>query len=268
MSYLKLKPLLAIAITLFTPLVSAELTTNRTIVNNNLSTEKLEVSARIPAGVTGDLYIAAKVNNNLLFLTDNGHGIQFNTTVAPFKADATTGTIPVLSLPSSAIPNGRFPFYQVVVQSATNPLDFNNWIGGPNGLSQIQIVSGFATAINDDFNNDGFADDDANHDGFHDDDQNKDGFHDDDSNHDGFHDSDFNQNGILTDDSAARGQILYRNCVGCHGTDPRQNISRILNGRDPVRIRSAINRNVGGMSFLSPLTDNDLNDIASYLQQF
>lgn len=83
------------------------------------------------------------------------------------------------------MPSGRYPLYQVIAKSGSNPLNPDNWIGGSAGLSIINFNIGLPCEINGDFDEDGFADDDLNRDGFHDDDLDQDGFHDQDFNRDG-----------------------------------------------------------------------------------
>jgi Abnormal spindle-like microcephaly-assoc'd, ASPM-SPD-2-Hydin len=71
---------------------------------------------------------------------------------------------------------------------------------------------------------------------------------------------------------AVAGKVLYETvppvaCAnsGCHGIDPSKNQNKISNGRNATTIRSAINSNTGGMSFLSAVTDLQLQDIAAYI---
>lgn len=63
---------------------------------------------------------------------------------------------------------------------------------------------------------------------------------------------------------ALNGSSLYlTHCSGCHRSGP---IST-KRGRSATQIRNAINNNVGGMGFLSTLSDAEVNAIATYLNQ-
>jgi len=74
---------------------------------------------------------------------------------------------------------------------------------------------------------------------------------------------------VITGD-AVIGKSLYdtRGCANaaCHGTDPVSNQNNILHGTDPANTRAAINSNKGGMMQFMGLTDEDLQNIATYLQ--
>jgi mono/diheme cytochrome c family protein len=64
----------------------------------------------------------------------------------------------------------------------------------------------------------------------------------------------------------ASGQTLYgTHCVGCHGSDPKENQRKVANGTSSTAIDGAIAR-VGAMSFLANVlaTQNKL-DIAAYI---
>ncbi|MFG6486218.1 choice-of-anchor D domain-containing protein [Roseateles sp. BYS78W] len=73
---------------------------------------------------------------------------------------------------------------------------------------------------------------------------------------------------------ALAGKTLYQSgnstaqaCALCHGTNPSQNISRILLGaNNPTLITQAINNNTGGMGiYKNKLTSTDIDNIAAYL---
>jgi len=66
--------------------------------------------------------------------------------------------------------------------------------------------------------------------------------------------------------TVAGGELYRSNCLACHGSNPRLNQNGIWSGRDASVSRVAINRNVGGMVFLSSLTDQNLSDIAAWIQ--
>lgn len=69
--------------------------------------------------------------------------------------------------------------------------------------------------------------------------------------------------------SAQIGKALHvYNCesAGCHtGTPPRLNNNAQRAANSPSTIRSAINKNTGGMGYLSTLSNTDLADIAAYI---
>ncbi len=67
-----------------------------------------------------------------------------------------------------------------------------------------------------------------------------------------------------------RGRKLYSNCSDstCHGSNPARGQNGIFGGRSARNTRRNIDRNRGGMGFLSFLTDAELEDIAVYLQSF
>ncbi|MDQ7089397.1 MAG: hypothetical protein Q9M50_01960 [Methylococcales bacterium] len=174
-----------------TNIAVADLQTERSVVND--PTLRISAKANFPASVSGDLYIATQINGNYLFLNDGG---KFVPEMIPFtQATEHSGQLLLFDFLAEGSTPGRYPLFQVITNPGTNPLNFNNWVGGLGGLSSLNFTIGLPPEKSGDFNGDGFADDDANKDGFHDDDANKDGFHDDDANKDGFHDDDDNQNG-------------------------------------------------------------------------
>ncbi len=263
MKALKFTPVvLAISLSITSIVACAELSTSRSVINND-GTEYISASANFVELVKGDLYIAIKVQEQLFFLTNGGPG--FTTEIKPFYENQEyIGSIPLFYFSGAGVTPGYYSAYQVTTISGSTPLDINNWIGGANGLSMINFNIGLSTAINGDFNVDGFADDDLNKDGFHDDDNNKDGYHDDDLDKDGFHDDDLNKNGINDDHI---GKSLYiTHCAQCHGENPAFNIDDILRAANPASTRSAINRNKGGMGYLNFLSDADLQAIADFVQ--
>jgi len=175
-----------------TNIAVAGLQTERAVVND--PTQNIAASVQFPTPVKGDLYIATKVGKQYLFLNKAG---QFTPETSPFsQATEYSGKVPLFNIPAKGSAPGRYPLYQVVTNPGSNPLDFNNWVGGLGGLSTMNFTIGLPPEQSGDFNNDGFADNDLNKDGFYDDDLNKDGFHDSDLNKDGFYDDDKNRNGI------------------------------------------------------------------------
>ncbi|MBV8464547.1 MAG: cytochrome c [Burkholderiales bacterium] len=67
-------------------------------------------------------------------------------------------------------------------------------------------------------------------------------------------------------DSIDQGQALFNtNCLGCHGTPPNaMKIDLLAAANNPGLIRGQIKTNPA-MSFLAPLTDTDLANIATYI---
>ncbi len=182
---------LAISCSAITNIAVAELQTDRAVINDSAS--RISATANFPTPVSGDLYVATQINGKYIFFTDKG---EFLPTATPFSQNTEhVGKVTILDLPAEGSSPGRYPLYQVITNPGTDPLDFNNWVGGLGGLSKINFTIGLPTEQSGDFNNDGFADDDSNKDGFHDDDKNYNGFHDDDSDNDGFHDDDKDRNG-------------------------------------------------------------------------
>jgi len=70
---------------------------------------------------------------------------------------------------------------------------------------------------------------------------------------------------------AVAGKSLYgdQGCSasGCHGVDPALNQNNILHGVEIEKTRAAINNNKGGMMQFMDLTDEELQNIAAYLQE-
>ena len=207
---------LAIALAAFANNASADLYTPKAEVTNAQSTDRLQATVRFPTPVTGDLYVAALINQQLYFLADSGQ--KFTTEVLPFLQNQDfSADIPVLDISSNGIPVGNYPLYEVVTIPGADPLNFANWIGGPAGLSVIT----------------------------------------------------FN---VVAPPPALDGKTLYQSssCASsaCHGSDPGRNQNGVLAGTLSGNIRNNINRNRGGMGFLSYLTDAELQAIANYLSTF
>lgn len=60
-------------------------------------------------------------------------------------------------------------------------------------------------------------------------------------------------------------QLYAEHCAACHGTDPSGNRDGIRSASSAASTRRAINKNEGGMGYLSFLTDADLENIAVYV---
>lgn len=66
--------------------------------------------------------------------------------------------------------------------------------------------------------------------------------------------------------TAPDGRSLYAtNCASCHGSNPRSNHSGIMRGSNSQEILSAIQRNKGGMSYLSALAGSEISAIAAWI---
>ncbi len=223
-----------------TSIAVAGLSTERAVVND--PTQNIAASVQFSTPVKGDLYIATKVGEQYLFLNKAG---QFTPERTPFsQATEYSGNIPLFNIPAKGSAPGRYPLYQVVTNPGSDPLDFNNWIGGLAGLSAINFTIGLPPEQSGDLNNDGFADNDLNKDGFYDDDLNKDGLRD-------------TANipepePVVTPEPTpqpvappvvtppvtnivAEGKAIYAGCSssGCHGANPAFNQNNVLGARNP-----------------------------------
>jgi len=93
---------------------------------------------------------------------------------------------------------------------------------------------------------------------------------DDDSDMDMDHDHDDGTATPTVTGDAVVGKSLYEaqgcNNAACHGANPAQNLKNISQGIESAKIRSAINDNKGGMMQFMALTDEDLQNIAAYVQ--
>lgn len=263
------------------PIAIAELKTDRAVINAD---ETISASANFSVAESGDLYVATKINGQLIFFANGGK--DFTPKIIPFIRNGNySGKVPLFNLSAQGVPAGRYPLYQVVTKPNSDPLDTKNWTGK---LNSINFMINLPISESGDLDEDGFAENDANHDGFYDDDKNQDGFYDDDRDKDGYRDGDLNRDGELNDDEEAednttpktpedkedtepkeaddkdddtpsstdpsilQGQGFYNTCAdsACHGADPKANQNRILLGKDPAVILKAIAANTGGMEIL------------------
>ncbi len=242
---------------------SIKMTTGYPVLSNN---EAISIQIEFVSQETGDLYLAVMYQNQLIFVSN-----EFATatpTAALTNRTFTAGeVVPLWSYPTDNLPAGNYPFYQVLTQPGSDPLDGSNWIGGLNMLNFAVKLS--AASVHDADKN-GWYDDDMNKDGFHDDDLDFDGYHDDDTDKDGYHDDDTDKDGLhgVTNGPVAGQKTYISSCAraGCHADDPKRDGTYLLNGRNPNGTRSAVSRNVGGMGYLADvLTDTDYQNIADYL---
>lgn len=164
MTAIKLKSLLiAAGISTLSASVLADISTDKTVVNSANGNATITVS--FPTPVHGDLYLAAVVNGEYLFFSNQGRTVS--KTVAPFQSDSDFNTaVKVLEVSSAGIPPNTYPFYQVVTLANSDPLNFNNWIGGLGGLHKLNFTIGLTNSAAGDSNNDGFIDNDFDHDGY------------------------------------------------------------------------------------------------------
>lgn len=143
----------------------ADLKTDRSVILND-GTHKVSATARFSKEITGDLYIATQIAEQLIFIIEGGASSLDPT---PFIANSTfSDDISILEISGEGIPPGEYPLFKLIVLSGASPLDVTNWIGGINGLSKINFIIGLPVEESLDFNDDGFPDDDLNRDGFHD----------------------------------------------------------------------------------------------------
>jgi len=273
--------------------ISAELTAPKTVFQFNQGSISPELN--FSQAESGDLYLAFQLNGEgtYYFLTANG-SISDQAFVYA-ELDNYVGNYPLPSFGTANIGNGRYQFYMLMVNSGASVYDTSNWIGGLSALQKINFSLGGAEISDLDTDGDGWFDDDLNKDGFHDSDSNFDGYYDDDANRDGYHDTDStlttttatntstdtttNNTGSTTTTTStssasntdtqtniSRGLSTYTSyCAACHGSNPLRNRDGILSARTASNTARAIERNEGGMGFLSTLSDTDLQDIADYI---
>ncbi len=135
--------LLAMGLSVLSANSLAQLVADKTDVNS--STGKASVSATFSGPTTGDLYLATMVGGQLLFFADNG--TKFSSNIAPFITNGNfSAPLHLLDVVSDGIPSGTYSLFQVVAKSGSSPLDFNNWIGGMAGLSELKFNINLAPA--------------------------------------------------------------------------------------------------------------------------
>lgn len=286
---------------LFTPISwGAQLTAPQTVFQFNQGT--IAPVLEFNQAETGDIYLAFRVagEGDYYFVQADG---SLTTQAAVFASiDQYTGSYTLPSYNTANLSYERYQLYAVIVNRGGSVYDVNDWSGGFAGLSQINFSLGGAEIGDLDSDLNGWFDDDLNLDGFHDSDSNFDGYYDNDADKNGYPDDGSitnttatspsttnsstttsntstnttdtnNSNGTdstttanTTESSISRGMATYETyCLACHGTDPTRNRDGILAGRSASNTVRAIQRNEGGMGFLSTLSDTDLQDIADYL---
>lgn len=235
------------------------------------------ISVRFATPVQGDLYLATPFNGQLFFFADNGK--KFTPEVSAFiKNGDFSAERPVLQLSSKDIPPAEYSIYQVVTYAGKTPLDFNNWIGGVNGLSELKlqinlpIVSVFspipepvpvatapvtaapvpiATSTPSNIcpvSKVKVADEQYEK---------------------IEKESEVDECKTPVSTVTPDGKSLYQQyCATCHGSKPEVNTNKVLRGKEVESIREAIKKNKGGMGFLVSLNDADLKAIAAYLKTF
>ncbi|MEQ1636112.1 MAG: c-type cytochrome [Methylococcales bacterium] len=104
---------------------------------NSINGDHIVATVSFDAPVVGDLYLATQVDGVLRFITP-GSKFTFNTEAFQ-KNGNFADEIPVLDYPTDGIVSAKYPLYQVVTLPGADPHNFNNWIGGLNGLSQINF---------------------------------------------------------------------------------------------------------------------------------
>jgi len=144
----------------------ADLVTNKAVLSNDGS-ENLTAIATFPEPVKGDLYIATQINGEYIFYINEGSA--FSTIPTPFRANSQfIEDIQVLDQPIKDMAPGHYPLFKIITRPETSPLDFNNWVGGIDGLSRINFSIGLSAEESNDIDGDGFPDDDMNRDGYRD----------------------------------------------------------------------------------------------------
>lgn len=104
---------------------------------NSINNDRIVAMVGFDKPVLGDLYLATEIHGVLHFMTPQS---LFTPIVTVFvKNGSFDKDLPVLDIPSANIEPATYPLYQVVTLPGANPLDFNNWIGGINGLSKIEF---------------------------------------------------------------------------------------------------------------------------------
>lgn len=244
---------------------------DKTILNSESGVAT--ISVRFATPVRGDLYLATSFNGQLFFFVDNG--IKFTPEVGAFiKNGEFYAERPVLQLSSKDIPPAEYSIYQVVTYAGKSPLDFNNWIGGVNGLSELKLQINLPIAtvfspvvtippattaptptptvippsnntcpvskmkiVDEKITKESEVDD--------------------------------CETPPSTAGVTVNGKNLYEQyCATCHGSKPEVNTNKILRGKELESIRDAIKKNKGGMGFLASVSDENLKAIATYLKTF
>jgi mono/diheme cytochrome c family protein len=219
--------------------ISSELNTPRTVIRDN---DNINVTARFPNGETGDLYLATVVNGKVMFITQNG---LTERTEPKHRSQYFEGHYPLLDTPASALTPGVYPLYQVLTRTDGNPYNQADWIGN---IAQMNFTVKMPDDVGRDYNRDGFPDDDLSHTGFHDE-KIKTG------------NSTTNTTSSTTGTSSTGQSLFNNNCSSCHGSP-----SAISSAANANQTRDAITRNKGGMGTLQWMSNAELADIASYVQ--
>ncbi len=155
-----------LAIFFFNTYLLADLVTNKAVFSNDGS-EHLTAIATFPEPVEGDLYIATQIDGEYIFHINEGSA--FSTVPTPFRANSQfIEDILVLDQPIKDMVPGHYPLFKIITRPGSSPLDFNNWVGGIDGMSRINFSIGLSAEESNDMNGDGFPDDDMNRDGYRD----------------------------------------------------------------------------------------------------
>lgn len=221
----------------------AHLSADKTVINSSTGKAVVRVSFATP--IKGDLYLATIINSRWYFFADNG--AKFSPDVAAFiKNGYFVEDRELLTLFSNGIPAGIYSLYQVVTYTGKTPLDFRNWIGGQNSLSELQLRINLPADIP---STDAGEECSTL--------KPKDG------------ETEENSSETCTPSPVVDGKALFnQQCASCHGSNPKQNVNKVLKGKDAGAIREAIKKNKGNMGILNSLNDADLQAIANYLKAF
>lgn len=264
---------------------------DKTLLNSESGIVTVSVSFATP--MQGDLYLATLFNGQLFFFANEGKSFVPEV-VAYIQNSKFSVDRPVLQLSHVGIPAGEYSIYQVVTQAGKTPLDFNNWIGGVNGLSELKlqinlpvepltplvtstpepvvpvveptpapvptptpapIPTPAPVATTPPSSNVCTV--------------SKSNLSDEKIEKDSGEDDEDDCKTPVSTGVTPNGKSLYQQyCATCHGSKPEVNANKVLKGKDVDTLREAIKKNKGGMGFLVSLSDADLKAIAAYLKTF
>ncbi|MCK5662941.1 MAG: hypothetical protein KAI17_05615 [Thiotrichaceae bacterium] len=107
--------------------------------------DKIIASVKFKNPETGDMYVAAILNGQLLFLTQEAGWTQ---SPAPFLKNKTfQNEYPLFSIEAGSLPDGNYSLYQLVTVPKGNPFNVDDWIGGLDGLNFLTFSVGLPTKV-------------------------------------------------------------------------------------------------------------------------
>ncbi|NOT86518.1 MAG: hypothetical protein HOP02_17430 [Methylococcaceae bacterium] len=136
MNNFNIKPLvIGAGLSLVTMGVSAQLITSKSVLNK---TDSAVISAKFDEAVTGDLYLTTTINGKLVFFADQGKTLTDK--ALPYQKEGVfNANLDVLTISAQDFPANQYTFYEVITTPGGDPLDFNNWVGGLNGLYSLTV---------------------------------------------------------------------------------------------------------------------------------